>query len=70
MGMLRDMKNRLSKAQIDSALIHNKIEAARRLIFEKGHAVHSAAVSHLLDSTSLMPIRVHFKFLITKYSLH
>ena len=70
MGMLRDMKNRLSKAQIDSALIHNKIEAARRLIFEKGHAVRSAAVSHLLDSTSLMPIRVCFKFLITKYTLH
>ena len=39
---------------------HNKVVAARRLIYEKHYAVHSSQVKELLKNESLVPTLVQY----------
>lgn len=56
--MFRDMKTRIFNIRIDSLAVRQKIEVARRFIFEKGYGVRSAAVKRLLDAKCLLPVQV------------
>ncbi|KAK7689177.1 hypothetical protein QCA50_007868 [Cerrena zonata] len=70
LGMIRDMKTRILKIRIDSVAIQQKIEFTRRLIFEKGFGVRSAAVKRMLDPISITPIRSAFSIQLAKFGVN
>lgn len=58
MGMKRDMQQRKSLARIDDDFRRRKIEAARKLIYDKNLAVDTERVEALLREQSLVPTLV------------
>jgi len=56
--MPRDMAQRTTMARIDNNARQGKITAARRLIYDKGYIVTSAAIEGLLKDESLVPTAV------------
>ena len=64
MGMRRDMAQRKTLARIDNVKRRNRVEMARKMIYEKGYVVDSRAVEVLLQEDSLVPTAVRaFSFL-------
>ena len=62
LGMVTDMKQRISKARVDSVRKQGWVQAARRNIFVEGAAVSSTSM-RMLDTESLTPTIVSlFKF--------
>jgi len=58
LGMPRDMAQRFTMARIDNNTRQGKVTAARRLVYEKGYIVSSAAIEGLLKDESLVPTAV------------
>jgi hypothetical protein len=68
-GTKTDSKQRISLARIDSEDSREKVELARKSMFEEGVNITSATIEHLLQPTSLVATRVllaiFFSFVIT-----
>ncbi|THV02869.1 hypothetical protein K435DRAFT_962835 [Dendrothele bispora CBS 962.96] len=60
LGLKRDEENRRKLRRLLTEQHINKVENARRAIFESGYGVESEAVKRMLDSESLTPIRNSF----------
>ena len=58
LGMEVDKKARQKLARVDSKEIQNKVNRARRLMFEDGINVSSVFIDRLLKPHSLVPTRV------------
>jgi hypothetical protein len=58
MGKPRDMMQRKTLARVDDVTRRNRVASARESIYEKGYAVNSAPVEHLLKKDSLVPTAV------------
>jgi len=52
------MKQRVSLARVDGQQRRNKVDIARKHIYEKNHLVEGAAVENLLKEESLVPTAV------------
>ena len=61
--MTRDMKQRITLARVDGQQRRNKVDIARKHIYEKNHLVEGAAVENLLKEESLVPTAVRIRFL-------
>ena len=59
-GSKRDAKQRISLIRIDSEDRQQKVELARKLMFEGGVNITSERIEKLLRPTSLIPTRVCF----------
>jgi hypothetical protein len=57
-GTKTDAKQRIKLARVDSEDRREKIEIARKLMFEGGFNITSSKIEDLLQSTSLVPTRV------------
>lgn len=57
MGMERDWKRRKTLVRRDDESRRNLVDRARKIIFEKGNLVNSAAVERLLKDQSLVPVK-------------
>lgn len=64
LGMARDMTQRDTMARVDDVQRRSRIEAARRLIYEKNFTVNSAAVEKILRDMSLVPTAVRCLLLL------
>lgn len=58
LGTPADMKRRLDLARVDDENKQKKVQAARKLILTKNHAIGSEAVEGQLKATSLTPTDV------------
>jgi hypothetical protein len=58
MGMVRDMRQRVTLARIDDDVTRHKVKTARDIIYKKYYAVDSAAVEAILKEESLVPSSV------------
>jgi len=58
MGTEGDMLDRLTLQRVDDQARRNKINRARKLIFERGAPVDGKRVKSILNSESLVPTRV------------
>jgi hypothetical protein len=58
MGMHGDMAQRRTLARIDDVKRRNRVETARKKIYEKGYVVDSTVVEDLLQEDSLVPTAV------------
>lgn len=68
-GSKSDTRDRLKLIRVDSESRRNAVDAARRLIFEKGIDVASDRLKYFLEGESLTPTRVCLKFLVPFFSL-
>src|SRR5258705_12550567 len=55
MGMVQDMKQHSSLAQVDDEVRRDKVVTAQDIIYKKNYAVDSAPVERLLKEQSLVP---------------
>lgn len=62
-GSKTDTKQRIRLARVDSEDRQEKIELARKLMFEGGVNITSEKIERLLRPTSLVPTRVRFHFM-------
>lgn len=60
MGMVSDMKRRRRNERVNRRNIQKKIAKARKLMFNAGKSIGSAAVKFLLDEESLVPTLVRY----------
>lgn len=58
MGMVRDMRQRMTLARIDDNATRHKVETARNLIYNKFYAVDNDGVEAMLKDESLVPSSV------------
>jgi hypothetical protein len=58
MGTVRDMQQRQTHARVDDNYMRNRIEMARKIIYEQNFAVDTRAVEELLKPFSLVPTLV------------
>jgi len=58
MGMVRDMRQRVTLARVDDDANRHKVETARDIIYKKNYAVDNAAVEAVLKEESLVPSSV------------
>ena len=68
-GSKSDTRDRLKLIRVDSESRRNAVDAARRLIFEKGIDVASDRLKYFLEGESLTPTRVCLKVLVPFFSL-
>jgi len=61
MGSRRDEQRRRT-LRIDDNIRRQKIELTRTFIFEKGYPVGHDAINNILDSQSLVPVRVRHPY--------
>ena len=59
--MALDMKQRSRLARVDDQSTRDKIELARKIIYEKNFAIDTDAVEELLKDKSLTPILVRLE---------
>jgi hypothetical protein len=59
-GTKTDTKLRIKLARVDSEDRREKIEIARKLMFEGGFNITSSKIEDILQPTSLVPTRVRF----------
>jgi hypothetical protein len=57
-GMIRDMKQRISLARVDDSSRRRKVACAREFIYEQSRQVNSTAVENLLRQESLVATTV------------
>lgn len=58
MGMALDMKQRKTHARMDNEALRDKIDAARKIIYDKNYAVDTQSVKDILQEQSLTPTLV------------
>lgn len=58
LGSKRDMQDRVKLKRVDDEARREKIESARKLIFEKGISLGSKRITDILGAKSLVPTRV------------
>jgi hypothetical protein len=58
MGMVRDMRQRVTLARLDDEATRQKVETARNIIYKKYYAVDNAGVEAILKGESLVPSSV------------
>jgi anti-sigma28 factor (negative regulator of flagellin synthesis) len=58
MGTKQDMKIRTTKARVDDSLRQDKVERARKMIYEGNYAVTNGVVDEILKHESLVPTDV------------
>jgi hypothetical protein len=58
MGMVRDMRQRVTLARVDDDANRHRVETARDIIYKKNYAVDSTAVEAILKEESLVPSSV------------
>jgi hypothetical protein len=58
MGKYLDMRRRKTLARIDDVKRRNRVEIARKIIYEKNYGISSRAVEKLLQEDSLVPTTV------------
>ena len=66
MGSKSDTRDRLKLVRVDSESRRQKVELARKLLFEKGINVTSVRIKNLLDEQSLTPTRVCLNFIFLR----
>ncbi|KAJ3554423.1 hypothetical protein NM688_g3120 [Phlebia brevispora] len=69
MGLKTDERRRNNHRQ-DDPWVHNLIQRARKLIFEKGLSIHSTRVEALLKDTSLLPLRNAFSTRLVEFGVN
>ena len=58
MGMVLDMNQRVARGRTDNRRRQQRVDEARRLIFELGAPVDGSRVKAILNEESYVPIRV------------
>jgi hypothetical protein len=58
MGMVRDMRQRVTLARVDDDANRHRVETARDIIYKKNYAVDSTAVEAILKEELLVPSSV------------
>jgi hypothetical protein len=58
MGMVRDMRQRITLSRVDDDAKRRKVEIARDIIYKKNYAIDSPAVEAILKEESLVPSNV------------
>jgi hypothetical protein len=64
MGTEGDMNDRITLRRVDDQARRNKIDRARKLIFQRGAPVDGKRVKSVLNSESLVPTRVSCSYCI------
>jgi hypothetical protein len=58
MGMVRDMRQRVTLARVDDNVTRHKVGTARNIIYKKYYAVDNDRVEAMLKDESLVPSSV------------
>jgi hypothetical protein len=69
MGMVLDMKHRVTQERTDSLRQQQRVEEARKLIFELGAPVDGSHVKVILNEESYVPIRVSAAIYLSMFTL-
>jgi hypothetical protein len=69
MGMVLDMRRRVTQERTDSLRRQQRVEEARKLIFELGAPVDGSRVKAILNEESYVPIRVSAAICLSMFIL-
>ncbi|KAG2029512.1 hypothetical protein BDR03DRAFT_1018277 [Suillus americanus] len=69
MGMVLDMRRRVTQERTDSLRRRQRVEEARKLIFELGAPVDGSRVKAILNEESYVPIRVSAAICLSMFAL-
>ncbi|KAG0703308.1 hypothetical protein DFH29DRAFT_998600 [Suillus ampliporus] len=70
MGMMLDMRRRVTRERIDDLRCQQRVEDARKLIFQLGAPVDGSRVKAILNEESYVPIRNAFSQRLLNYGIN